>query len=181
MKTYSITDSVRPLHPSLDLGDQVKLAKQTQPVVASTRSGVKMLNIDADTLAPGDLKFIKALGLTISNPHTSEAVAINEEPHALGTLGAAISHFFHPTADEIQDKEDDEEDAEDESSDDESESSEKSDDDDDDSSFFSAGTGAFLGGLSSGGFSGGFGHSSGGGFGGFGGGGFSGGGASASF
>lgn len=119
-----------------ELGDIVALQKQEQEVVKCIESGVLMLNIDADQLEPGDLKFIKKLGLTISNPETDKPVALGVEYR---TFGRKLADWFE---------------------------SETEDDDDDDSSFFSSSrssSGSIFGGSS--GF-GGFGGFGGGGFGG---------------
>jgi uncharacterized membrane protein YgcG len=58
------------------IGDTVELQKQSCKVVRCQETGVKMLNIDADELHLGDLAFIKKLGLTISNPETTDPVAL---------------------------------------------------------------------------------------------------------
>lgn len=134
MNTYKITDAVAPLADEIKLGDKVELTNQTQDVVACEQTGVKMLNIDANQLKPGDLSFIKKVGLTISNPETDKPIALGVDytPESFGNrlsdwlTGAAIGGVMM-------------------SSDDDNE------DDDDDSSFFSSG-GSFVGG-----FSGGFG------------------------
>lgn len=60
------------------VGDMVELQSQTLEVVECIVSEKKMLNIDASELKEGDLKFIKRLGLTISNPYTSLPVALGE-------------------------------------------------------------------------------------------------------
>jgi len=132
------------------LGDTVNLQGGNPiEVVKCQETGVLMLNIDADQIQPGDLSFIKSLGLTISNPDTEKPVALDVD-YLEDSWGHKISKWFESS----------------------------SDDEDDDSSFFSGGgTGAFLGGVGSGGFGGS--HS--GGFGGFGGGSFSGGGSSRGF
>lgn len=142
----------------IKLGDIVVLQKQELEVVACEETSVLMLNIDADQLAPGDLTFIKKLGLTISNPDTEKPIALGVDfeadtfgSHLAGWLGgAALGAAL---------------------GDDSYSSDSSDDDDDDDSSFFSGGS--FGGSSSFGGF--------GGGFGGFGGGSFSGGGASGGF
>lgn len=153
---YKIIDTVHPLASDVKLGDSIVLNNQTQEVVASEKSGKLMLNIDADQLAPGDLKYIKTLGLTISNPDTSAAVALGED-YEDDSFGHKVAKYFEGSDDSDDDKEDDD-----------------NDDDDDDSSFFHSSSGMFGGSSSFGGFSGG-------GFGGFGGGSFGGGGASGSF
>lgn len=111
-------------------------------VVACQETGVPMVNIDADQLESGDLKYLKSLGLTISNPSTDKPVALGVD-FIDNSWGHKIKEYL---------------------SDD--------NDNDDDSHFFSSGsgTGTFLGGMSSTGFgglgSGGFGGFGGGGFGG---------------
>lgn len=150
MKTIKFGDT----SAKAELGDTVELQGQTQEVVKCQVSGVNMLNIDANQLKKGDLKFIKKLGLTISNPETTDPIALGVRVPGKKTFGEKLAEFFTPS-----------EDTSDESSD---------DDHDDDSGFF----GGF------GGFSGGESESSGssfGGFGGFGGGSFGGAGASAGF
>lgn len=140
------------------LGDTVSLQSarlQNLEVVECQKTGVPMLNIDADQLRLGDLRFIKKLGLTISNPETTDPVALGVD-YVKETFGEKLSSFFDDDEDEDED-------------------------DDDDSSFFSgvaagAAVGGFLGSMSGGG---GFGGGSS--FGGFGGGSFNGGGASGSF
>lgn len=117
-----------------ELGDVVELQGQTQDVVECEESGVLMLNIDADELRQGDLKFIKQLGLTISNPETEEPIALEVELRKNRSVAAAVAAYLLSS----------------------------NDDDDDDSSFFSSG--GFSGGSSFGGFSGGFGGFGGGGF-----------------
>lgn len=149
-----------------ELGDMIALKNQTQEVVKCQETGVKMINIDANTLVKGDLPFLKKLGLTISNPDTEKPVALGAD-FVADTWGERINKWF---ADDEYDPE----------------AEEEKKDDDSDSFLFGATTGALLGGhsswtpsLSGGGFSGGL--SNGGGFGGFGGGSFSGGGASRGF
>lgn len=144
-----------PITQKAELEDRVSLQQlKNLEVVACQETGVPMLNIDADQILPGDLRFIKKLGLTISNPDTDRPVALGVD-YIEESWGEKIHRYLDNDSDEDSDDEDD--------------------DDDDDSSFF--GAGGFLGGVGSGGFSGG----GSGGFGGFGGGSFSGGGASASF
>lgn len=133
MNKYTIGDTY---DTKANVGDEVKLTNQTQEVVACQKTEVPMLNIDANELAPGDLKFIKSLGLTISNPDTDKPVALGVDFQE-DSWGHKIKNFF------------------------ESGSSESNDDD---SGFFGTG-GGFLGGgsswsgggISSGGGFGGFG------------------------
>lgn len=109
-----------------ELGDVVQLKNQQQEVVRCQETDVLMLNIDAHELAPGDLTFIKKLGLTISNPDTDKPVALGVDFEE-DTFGSRVRDFFESTSD-----------------------------DDDDSSFFSSGGsfgGGFSGGF--GGFGGG--------------------------
>lgn len=151
MNTYKIKDEGVPLSDEIKLGDKIQLTSQTQEVVACQETGVKMLNIDADQLKPGDLTFIKKIGLTISNPNTDKPVALGVD-YKDESFGHRLSDWLTGAAvgDAMMSSDDD------------------NDDDDDDSSFFSSG-GTFGGGSSFGGF------------GGFGGGSFSGGGASSGF
>ncbi|MFA5695848.1 MAG: hypothetical protein WC917_00080 [Bacilli bacterium] len=90
MNTFKINEDNSTL-PAIELGDKVQLTNQTQEVVECIESKVKMLNIDADELKPGDLKFIKSLGLTISNPETEKAVALGVEYR---TFGRKLADFF---------------------------------------------------------------------------------------
>lgn len=152
-----------------ELGDVVELRTQEQEVVKCQETGALMVNIDPDQLRPGDASFLKAIGLTISNPDTTDPVAISVD-HLKDTFGDKVAMWW------ASDNSDDSElfgdaasallagsilDSVYESSDD--------DDDDDDFSSSRSSTSSF------GGF-GGFGGGSS--FGGFGGGSFSGGGAS---
>jgi len=97
---YKITETVAPLTADINLGDTVVLKNQSQEVVACIKSGVKMLNIDASQLAPGDLTFIKKLGLTISNPETAMPVALGVEYQ---TFGHKLANWFENTSDESDD------------------------------------------------------------------------------
>lgn len=125
-----------------EIGDTVSLQgvkNKDLEVVECQETEVPMLNIDADELAPGDLVFIKRLGLTISNPDTEKPVALGVD-FKEGTFGQKIKDFF---------------DSEDEET--------------DDSDFFYTPTRSsapLFGGGSFGGFGGGFGGFGGGGFGG---------------
>jgi uncharacterized membrane protein YgcG len=147
MKTIKFGDT----SAKAELGDKVELQGQTQDVVKCQVSDVNMINVDANQLKKGDLKFIKKLGLTISNPETSDPIALGVKVPGKKTFGEKLAEFFTPSEDD------------------------SSEDDHDDSSFF-GGTG-FSGSDESSESSG----SSFGGFGGFGGGSFGGAGASASF
>jgi hypothetical protein len=84
MNEYKITDTTLPNKEDVKLGDKVHLTDQIQEIVACEKTGVKMLNIDADQLKPGDLKFIKKLGLTISNPETEAPIALGVEYRSFG-------------------------------------------------------------------------------------------------
>lgn len=144
-----------------EVGDIVELRSQTQEVVTCQETGVKMLNVDLADLKRGDMVFMKELGLAISNPDTTDPVALPLD-YNKDTLGERIAMWWETD------------------SDDDSEfftSLSDDDDDDDGDAFIGLLAGAALGALSDGdsdfgGFDGG---SS---FGGFGGGSFSGGGAS---
>lgn len=81
------------------LGDSVKLQGQTQEVVACQETGVLMLNVDADELKLGDLKFIKSLGLTISNPTTEKPVALGVD-FTEDSWGHKIKKFFETVDDD---------------------------------------------------------------------------------
>ena len=82
-----------------ELGDKVELQHQTQEVVKCQETDVLMLNIDADELAPGDLPFIKKLGLTISNPNTEKPVALGVD-YEEETFGSRISKWFEDDDDD---------------------------------------------------------------------------------
>ena len=82
-----------------ELRDKVRLTHQVQEVVKCQESGVFMLNIDADELAPGDLPFIKGLGLTISNPHTEKPVALGVDFEEK-TFGSRVSKWFESDDDD---------------------------------------------------------------------------------
>lgn len=86
-----------------ELGDKVSLQKQVQEVVKCEVTGVPMLNIDADELYPGDLKFIKQLGLTISNPETDKPVALGVE---YKTFGRRLADWFESAAENDDDDSD---------------------------------------------------------------------------
>ena len=133
MNTYKITDAVAPLKDDVKLGDKIELTNQTQDVVACEQTGVKMLNIDADQLKPGDLVFIKKLGLTISNPDTEKPIALGVD-YTPETFGSRLNDWFTGAV--------------------VGSTMASSDNNDDDSSFFSSG-GSFSGGSSFGGFGGG--------------------------
>ena len=100
MNTYKITGDQTIDKETITFGDKVELKNQTQEVVKCIESGVKMLNIDADQLAPGDLAFIKKLGLTISNPETEKAVALGVE---VRTFGRKLADFFESDNDDDDD------------------------------------------------------------------------------
>lgn len=131
MNTYKITDAVAPLADEVKIGDKIELTSQTQDVVACQETRVKMLNIDADVLKPGDLTFIKKLGLTISNPDTDKPVALGVD-YKDDSFGNRVASFLAGAA---------------------VGSYRSRDNDDDDSSFFSR-SGSFGGGSSFGGFGG---------------------------
>ena len=129
---YLVAQETKPsLGDIIDLRNQINLE-----VVKCEETGVLMVNIDADQLAPGDLSFIKSLGLTISNPNTDKPVALGVDFEE-ETFGSKVKKWF--------DSDDD--------------------DDSDFFSFPSFGGGSSFGGFSGGGFSGSsFGGFSGGGF-----------------
>lgn len=121
---YNYNDKYADAKPVI--GDVVQLQNGSPiDVVKCEVSGVSMLNIDADQIIPGDLKFIKSIGLTISNPDTDKPVALGED-YIDNSWGHKIHEYLTRPS---------------------------SDDDDDDSSFFSGGS-SFLGGLGSSGFGG---------------------------
>lgn len=102
MNTYKIEDTGID-KDLIELGDKIELSNQMQEVVKCKVSGVKMLNIDADQLKPGDLMFIKKLGLTISNPETDEPIALGVEHR---TFGRKLADWFETETDE-EDNDDD--------------------------------------------------------------------------
>lgn len=105
MKTINFGD----VSEKAAVGDMVNLQKLAElDVVRCEKTGVPMLNIDADQIELGDLAFIKKLGLTISNPDTDKPVALGVD-YIEESWGKKINDFL--TTD---------------------------DDDDDDSSFFSS-------------------------------------------
>ena len=91
-----------------ELGDLVNLQKLANlEVVKCQETGVSMLNIDADQIQPGDLSFIKKLGLTISNPDTDKPVALGVD-YIEDSWGHRIHEFL--TADSSSDDEEDDDD-----------------------------------------------------------------------
>jgi uncharacterized membrane protein YgcG len=107
------------------VGDLVFLQRGvSRPVVLCEKTGVHMLNIDADDIQRGDLPFIKSLGLTISNPDTQRPIALGVD-FLEGSWGERVSDFLDNDAEE----------------------------DDDDSDFFDE-AGSFLGGFGNDGFGG---------------------------
>lgn len=84
------------------VGDKVSLQTPSNwhlPVVACQETGVPMLNIDADDLAPGDLPFIKSLGLTISNPDTDKPVALGVD-FKEESFGSKLKKWFESDNDD---------------------------------------------------------------------------------
>ncbi|MDD4988548.1 MAG: hypothetical protein PHS68_06615 [Candidatus Izemoplasmatales bacterium] len=135
-----------------EIGDLVSLRNMKDlKVVTCEKTGVLMLNIDADQLAPGDLTFIKRLGLTISNPDTDKPIALGVD-YVENSWGHRVHEFLSKSRIENP----------------------SPSDDNDDSHFYGGPSGGLFGG-------GGFSSPSGGGFGGFGGGAFGGMGASRGF
>ena len=92
MKTFDIKN-VTAAGSKAELGDTVTLNKFSTEVVACQETGVLMLNVDADQLAPGDLSFIKMIGPTISNPDTDKPVALGVDFEE-GTFGERIKKWF---------------------------------------------------------------------------------------
>lgn len=82
-----------------ELGDIIALTNQEQEVVKCQETGVLMLNIDADQLAPGDLSFIKKLGLTISNPDTDKPVALGVD-YKEESFGSRVKKWFEEDDDD---------------------------------------------------------------------------------
>lgn len=83
------------------VGDIVSLQSlHNLEVVKCERTGVPMLNIDANQIKKGDLNFIKALGLTISNPDTDRPIALGVD-YEDGSWGHRISQFLSsPSSDD---------------------------------------------------------------------------------
>lgn len=102
MNTYKIGEVIAK-DINTELGDMIQLTNQECEVVKCIESGVKMLNIDAEDLQPGDLKFIKQLGLTISNPDTEKAVALGVE---YKTFGKKLADWFESDTDNDDDDSD---------------------------------------------------------------------------
>lgn len=99
-----------------ELGDVVSLQSlKDLEVVKCEQTGVPMLNIDADQIKLGDLRFIKNLGLTISNPDTDKPIALGVD-YVDDSFGHKVSEYFK-----------------------------SSEEDDDDSGFFGALAGAAIG------------------------------------
>ncbi len=105
--------------------NKVQLAKQAVDIVECKTCHHKMVNIDADQLALGDLTNLKIQGLRISNPETKEEICLNCE---------VPKRFIDKLNDWFEDHTD-------------------NDDSGSDSGFFSSG-GSFGGSSSSGGFGG---------------------------
>ena len=103
MKTIKFGDTT----VKAELGDKVELQGQTQDVVKCQVSSVNMLNIDANQLKKGDLKFIKKLGLTISNPETIDPIALGVRIPGKKTFGEKLAEFFTPSEDDSSDDHDD--------------------------------------------------------------------------
>lgn len=144
MNTHNIDEIV--IGAKAKLGDLVSLHKMKNlKVVECEKTGVPMLNIDADQLAPGDLSFIKYLGLTISNPDTDRPIALGVD-YVEDSWGHRVHEFLSTLRKESS-----------------------SPSDDDDSHFFGGSSGGLFGGSGFGSPSGGgFGGFGGGSFGGMG-------------
>jgi uncharacterized membrane protein YgcG len=87
------------------IGDVVSLQgerNQNLEVVECQETHVPMLNIDADDLAPGDLVFIKQLGLTISNPNTEKPVALGVD-YVEESFGSRVKKWFEEDNDDDSD------------------------------------------------------------------------------
>ena len=112
-----------------ELGDQIQLANQQVMVEKCKECGEKMVNVDANQLAKGDLVTLKNAGVRISNPETKDPVCLSCHVDKKHKFWQGVNDFFEGGSDT-------------------SDASDKEDDDDDDSHFFG-------GGISTGGFGGG--------------------------
>ncbi len=111
-----------------NVGDVIKLQKQSVKIVECEDCSHLMVNIDADQVEPGDLITLKRLGIRLSNPETVEKICLNCEVPKRQTFRDRLNDWFETKV---------------------------KDEDDDDSGFF--GSGGIFGGSSSGGGFGGFG------------------------
>ncbi|MCG3203955.1 MAG: hypothetical protein KCHDKBKB_00632 [Elusimicrobia bacterium] len=93
----------------IEVGEMIELQKQTVEVVECENCGHKMVNLDLDQVAEGDLTTLKRLAVRISNPDTKEQYCLKCDIEQTPTIREKVSSWFD------------------------------SDDDDDDSSFFSSG------------------------------------------
>ena len=101
MKRISFGDS----SVKAEIGDVVSLQKlKDLEVVTCEKTDVLMLNIDASQIMPGDLTFIKKLGLTISNPDTEKLVALGVD-YLDESWGHKINDFLSSSSDEDEDDE----------------------------------------------------------------------------
>ena len=99
MKTINFGD----LSQKAEVGDVINLQKLTElDVVRCQETNVPMLNIDADQIMPGDLAFIKKLGLTISNPDTDKPVALGVD-YVEESWGKKISDYLTSDSDDDDD------------------------------------------------------------------------------
>lgn len=78
--------------------DNVQLKNQLQKVVKCDTCERQMVNIDADQLALGDLKILRDLKVSVSNPDTEKQVCVHcETPR---TFGQRVRDFLESTSDD---------------------------------------------------------------------------------
>lgn len=105
MNTYNIDEIV--IGAKAKLGDLVSLRRMKDlKVVECEKTGVLMLNIDTNQLAPGDLSFIKYLGLTISNPDTDKPIALGVD-YVENSWGHRVQEFLSTAINESSSPRDD--------------------------------------------------------------------------
>lgn len=75
----------------MEVGDKIQLKNQEVEVEDCEKCGHKMVNLDAEQLAPGDLTTLKNAGVRISNPETSDPICISCEAD---TWGHKLNHWF---------------------------------------------------------------------------------------
>lgn len=81
----------------MNTGEKIKLTNQEVEIVECKECKHQMVNLDVDQLAPGDLATLKAAGVYISNPETTEEICVNCEHK---TLGRKIADWFESEEDD---------------------------------------------------------------------------------
>lgn len=84
-----------------EIGDKIQLKNQEVEVEKCDKCGRKMVNIDADQLASGDLSLLKKEGVSVSNPETEDPVCVSCE--FTPSLGHRIAKFFESGSDDDDD------------------------------------------------------------------------------